>query len=84
MPTVSARVTDDDEAELEAVAELLAAPTARYGAYLVAFAVWMAWFVLTAVERVHDQVGVLVAERFGDASERVSVADADVTRDDVE
>ncbi|MGQ4555919.1 methyltransferase domain-containing protein [Halobellus sp. GM3] len=35
-------------------------------------------FVLTAVERVHDQVGVLVAERFGDASERVVVAgDAD-------
>jgi hypothetical protein len=33
-----------------AVAELIAAPTARYGAYLVAFAVWMAWFVLTAVE----------------------------------
>ncbi|MEF8841580.1 MAG: hypothetical protein V5A62_08130 [Haloarculaceae archaeon] len=33
-----------------AVAELLAAPTARYGAYLVAFAVWMAWFVLTCVE----------------------------------
>jgi len=31
-------------------------------------------FVLTAVERVHDQVGVLVAERFGDASERVGVA----------
>jgi len=31
-------------------------------------------FVLTAVERVHDQVGVLVAERFGDASERVRVA----------
>jgi hypothetical protein len=33
-----------------AAAELLAAPTARYGAYLIAFAVWMAWFVLTAVE----------------------------------
>jgi len=33
-----------------AVAELLAAPTARYGAYLIAFAVWMAWFVLTCVE----------------------------------
>jgi hypothetical protein len=33
-----------------AVAGLFAAPTARYGAYLVAFAVWMAWFVLTAVE----------------------------------
>ena len=31
-------------------AELLASPTARYGAYLVAFAVWMAWFVLTCVE----------------------------------
>mgnify|MGYP000536634497 FL=1 len=41
-------------------------------------------FVLTAVERVHDQVGVLVAERFGDASERVSVAGADATTDDVE
>ncbi|WP_435182724.1 class I SAM-dependent methyltransferase [Halobellus sp. EA9] len=40
-------------------------------------------FVLTAVERVHDQVGVLVAERFGESSERVAVdgdpneADAD-------
>lgn len=32
------------------VAELLADPTARYGAYLVAFSVWMGWFVLTAVE----------------------------------
>ena len=31
-------------------------------------------FVLTAVERVHEQVGVLVAERFGAASERVGVA----------
>ncbi|QCC48137.1 class I SAM-dependent methyltransferase [Halobellus limi] len=30
-------------------------------------------FVLTAVERVHDQVGVLVAERFGASSERVGV-----------
>lgn len=30
-------------------------------------------FVLTAVERVHEQVGVLVAERFGDRSERVAV-----------
>ncbi|MFA1610645.1 class I SAM-dependent methyltransferase [Halobellus rubicundus] len=30
-------------------------------------------FVLTAVERVHDQVGVLVAERFGESSERVAV-----------
>ncbi|MDS0298264.1 methyltransferase domain-containing protein [Halogeometricum sp. S1BR25-6] len=30
-------------------------------------------FVLTAVERVHDQVGVLVAERFGDAGDRVPV-----------
>jgi SAM-dependent methyltransferase len=30
-------------------------------------------FVLTAVERVHDQVGVLVAERFGDAGDRISV-----------
>jgi SAM-dependent methyltransferase len=34
-------------------------------------------FVLVAVERVHEQVGVLVAERFGDASERVAVDDAD-------
>lgn len=25
-------------------------PVARYGAYLFAFCVWMAWFVLTAVE----------------------------------
>ncbi|MFB6091396.1 MAG: methyltransferase domain-containing protein [Haloquadratum sp.] len=32
-------------------------------------------FALTAVERVHDQVGVLVAERFGDASERVPVSE---------
>jgi len=32
-------------------------------------------FALVAVERVHEQVGVLVAERFGDASERVSVGD---------
>jgi cyclopropane fatty-acyl-phospholipid synthase-like methyltransferase len=32
-------------------------------------------FALTAVEMVHEQVGVLVAERFGDAGERVSVAD---------
>ena len=32
-------------------------------------------FVLVAVERVHEQVGVLVAERFGDASERVAVAE---------
>jgi SAM-dependent methyltransferase len=31
-------------------------------------------FALVAVERVHDQVGVLVAERFGDGSERVAVA----------
>jgi SAM-dependent methyltransferase len=31
-------------------------------------------FVLTAVERVHDQVGVLVAERFGDVLERSSTA----------
>ncbi|RYJ14613.1 class I SAM-dependent methyltransferase [Halogeometricum borinquense] len=30
-------------------------------------------FVLTAVERVHEQVGVLVAERFGDAGNRVSL-----------
>lgn len=29
---------------------LLGSPSARYAAYLVAFAVWMAWFVLTAVE----------------------------------
>jgi SAM-dependent methyltransferase len=41
-------------------------------------------FALTAVERVHEQVGVLVAERFGDASERVSVADAAATDDDAE
>ena len=41
-------------------------------------------FVLTAVERVHEQVGVLVAERFGDASERVSVTDADATTDGAE
>ena len=33
-------------------------------------------FVLVAVERVHDQVGVLVAERFGDGSERVGVVGA--------
>ena len=32
-------------------------------------------FVLVAVERVHEQVGVLVAERFSDASERVAVAE---------
>lgn len=25
-------------------------PSVRYGAYLVAFAVWMAWFVLAAVD----------------------------------
>ncbi|MFB6161603.1 MAG: hypothetical protein ABEJ61_10585 [Haloferacaceae archaeon] len=25
-------------------------PTARYGAYLFAFCVWMGWFVLTAVD----------------------------------
>ena len=31
-------------------------------------------FALVAVERVHDQVGVLVADRFGDGSERVAVA----------
>ena len=30
-------------------------------------------FVLVAVERVHEQVGVLVAERFGEGSERVEV-----------
>ena len=34
-------------------------------------------FGLVAVERVHDQVGVLVAERFGDGSERVSVGGGD-------
>lgn len=33
-----------------ATAELLGGPSARYGAYLIAFAVWMAWFVLTAIE----------------------------------
>ena len=32
-------------------------------------------FVLVAVERVHDQVGVLVAERFGDGSERVDAGE---------
>ena len=32
-------------------------------------------FVLVAVERVHEQVGVLIAERFSDASERVAVAE---------
>ncbi|WP_336022146.1 class I SAM-dependent methyltransferase [Halobellus salinisoli] len=41
-------------------------------------------FVLTAVERVHDQVGVLVAERFGDASERVGVTPADRDPDGME
>ena len=34
-------------------------------------------FGLVAVERVHDQVGVLVAERFGDKSERVGVVDGE-------
>ena len=34
-------------------------------------------FALVAVERVHDQVGVLVADRFGDGSERVAVAGID-------
>ncbi|RDI71027.1 class I SAM-dependent methyltransferase [Halopelagius longus] len=34
-------------------------------------------FVLTAVERVHEQVGVLVAERFGSAGERVELDEAD-------
>ena len=29
---------------------LVDTPTARYGAVLFAFAVWMGWFVLTAVE----------------------------------
>ena len=38
-------------------------------------------FVLTAVERVHEQVGVLVAERFGDRSERVAVAEDSGTVD---
>jgi hypothetical protein len=28
-------------------------PTARYGAYLFAFCVWMGWFVLTAVDWIH-------------------------------
>ena len=32
---------------------------------------------MVAVERVHDQVGVLVAERFGDKSERVGVVDGE-------
>ncbi|MFB6251077.1 MAG: class I SAM-dependent methyltransferase [Halobellus sp.] len=37
-------------------------------------------FVLTTVEGVHDQVGVLVAERFGESSERVAVdSGADVS-----
>jgi cyclopropane fatty-acyl-phospholipid synthase-like methyltransferase len=37
-------------------------------------------FVLTAVERVHEQVGVLVAERFGRSSERVAAdGDADAS-----
>lgn len=31
-------------------AELIGGSPARYGAYLVAFAVWMAWFVLAAVD----------------------------------
>jgi SAM-dependent methyltransferase len=34
-------------------------------------------FALVAVERVHEQVGVLVAERFGDKSERVGVVEGD-------
>ncbi|MFW6382857.1 MAG: class I SAM-dependent methyltransferase, partial [Haloferacaceae archaeon] len=34
-------------------------------------------FVLVAVERVHEQVGVLVAERFGEGSERVGVLGGD-------
>jgi SAM-dependent methyltransferase len=34
-------------------------------------------FVLTGVERVHEQVGVLVAERYGTASERVSIPTED-------
>ena len=39
-------------------------------------------FVSIAVERVHEQVGVLVAERFGDASERVAVAEEGDATDD--
>ena len=38
-------------------------------------------FVLVAVERVHEQVGVLVAERFGDASERVAIVEDDAADD---
>jgi SAM-dependent methyltransferase len=34
-------------------------------------------FALVAVERIHEQVGVLVAERFGDKSERVGVIAGD-------
>ncbi|MFB6156608.1 MAG: hypothetical protein ABEJ34_02045 [Haloferacaceae archaeon] len=32
-----------------AAANAVGTPEARYGAYLVAFAVWMGWFVLTCV-----------------------------------
>lgn len=32
------------------VAELVGTPVARYGAWLFTFAVWMLWFVLTAIE----------------------------------
>ena len=35
-------------------AALLASRTARYGAFLVAFAVWMGWFVLTAVDVIRE------------------------------
>ena len=39
-------------------------------------------FALVAVERVHDQVGVLVAERFGGASDRVVVAEGETAAGD--
>lgn len=32
------------------VAALIADPVAQYAAYLVTFAVWMVWFVLTTIE----------------------------------
>ncbi len=35
-------------------AALLASRTATYGAFLVAFAVWMGWFVLTAVDVIRE------------------------------
>ena len=35
-------------------AALLASPTATYGAFLVGFAVWMGWFVLTAVDVIRE------------------------------